>query len=167
MGEPPDPDPAEPDPPDPDPEGTDPGDSAEQRAAEPVILALASDRLGVDLRPERLRTPGGRRVEIDGVGRTGSAVAVLAEVNAHQGPVLSGQRRKLLSDAFKLHWAGTFHDPRPRLVLCLACEEAARTFRPGANTWAAEALQALGIGVEVFDLDDGGAVRRAQDRQRR
>ena len=94
-------------------------------------------------------------------------VSVLAEVNAHHGAILSGQRRKLLTDAFKLHWVASFHEPRPRLVLCLACQDAARTFLPGANTWAAESLQVLGIGVEVFDIDDGGAVRRAQDRQRR
>lgn len=87
-----------------------PGSSAEQRAAERVMLDLLSAELGRSLEPARLTVPSGARVEIDGAddGRT-----VLVECWAHQGAPKAAQKHKVLSDALKLTWiASTIYPDR-------------------------------------------------------
>jgi hypothetical protein len=75
------------------------GDSAEQRAAERVMLDLLGAQLGRELNPATITVPSGERVEVDGAD---ASRAVLAECWAHQGPPKSAQRHKVLADAFKL-----------------------------------------------------------------
>ena len=142
------------------------GSSHEQRDAERVMLDLLGARLGVTLEPATITVPSGAWVEVDGAdpGRT-----VLVECWAHQGPPKSAQRHKVLSDALKLMWISTTIYPRPRLVLCLSDPLAAAPFQPTARSWAAQALQDLGITVEVVDLpaEVRQLIEAAQKRQYR
>lgn len=74
----------------------------------------------------------------------------------------------MLSDAFKLiHIARTL-DITPRLILCLSDPVAARHFTT-SRTWAADALRAFGVGIEIVVLpaDVNAAVLTAQRRQYR
>jgi hypothetical protein len=142
------------------------GSSREQRDAERVMLDLVGPRLGVALEPATITVPSGARVEVDGadVGRT-----VLVECWAHQGPPKSAQRHKVLSDALKLTWISTTIYPRPRLVLCMSDPLAAAPFQSTARSWAARALQDLGITISVVELpaDVRHMVELAQERQYR
>lgn len=144
---------------------TPPGDSAEQRTAERIILDAASVLLEARLDPRKIRTPTGVGVEVDGADQN---LTVLVEVWAHQGPVKPAQRHKVLSDALKLVWISSTLYPRPRLVLCLSDEEAARPFR-GERSWAAASLRDLGIEILVIDLPAHvrARLREAQHRQYR
>jgi hypothetical protein len=141
-----------------------PGDSREQRRAEAVMLDLLGARLGLTLQPRRIPVGGnGARVEIDGADEN---LTTLVEAWAHHGRPKVAQKNKVLADALKLlHVAGTL-TPSPRLVLCLCDAEAAHHFTT-ARSWAADALRAFGIGVEVVELpvDVREAVLTAQRRQ--
>lgn len=146
-------------------------DSAAQRDAEPAILARASEYFGTQLRPRKIRTPDGARVELDGISDDDS---VIAEVYAHQGTLNGSQPKNVLADALKLLWVRSWLSPSAQLVLCLGCERAGRTllWRDGTSrpqSWMAEALQDLGVAVHVFT--PGGrhveAVRAAQEAQYR
>lgn len=139
-------------------------DSAEQRAAEPLMLAALSDRIGVALAPCRIRLSGGAVADLDGadVERT-----VLVEVWAHQGTPRGSQPKKVLTDALKLLLVADVLPRRPdRLILCLSDPAAAAPFTT-ARSWAAVALRRFGIDVEVVDLpaEVRAAVEAAQDRQ--
>jgi hypothetical protein len=143
-----------------------PGSSHEQRAAERVMLDLLGRRLGVDLEPGVLTVPSGARVELDG---TDPARSLLVECWAHIGPPKSAQKHKVHSDALKLTWISQTLYPRPRLVLCFADREAAAHFLPSSRSWAARALQDLGIAVEIVELphDLREQLKAAQRRQYR
>ncbi|MFI9452448.1 hypothetical protein [Amycolatopsis sp. NPDC052450] len=142
-----------------------PGSSAEQRAAEVLMIAYLTKELGVELTPRPITTPSGARVEIDGVD---DARTVLVEAWAHQGPPKPAQKNKVLADAFKLSWIASTIMPRPRLVLCFSDVAAARPFREG-RTWAAAALRDLNIDIIVAALPDDvrTVIRSAQKRQYR
>lgn len=122
--------------------------------------------MGQKLNPARLTLPSGHRVEVGGADANRST---LAECWAHQGPPKSAQRHKVLADAFKLTWIATTIHPRPRLSLCLSDPLAAAPFAPHARSWAARALQDLGIAICVVDLpaDVRADLLRAQHRQYR
>ena len=140
------------------------GHSREQRDAEPIMLGLLGERLGVELRPRRIVLDEGIRVEVDGAT---DDLSILVEVWAHQGPPKSAQKHKVLADVLKLiHVAATL--PAPRLVLCLSDLEAARHFTT-ARSWAVHALRAFAIEVEVVELpaDIRAAIVAAQKRQYR
>jgi hypothetical protein len=143
-----------------------PGNSREQRDAERAMLDLLSQQLGQELNPATLTVPSGERVEVDGAD---AELSVLVECWAHQGPPKSAQRHKVLADAFKLSWISTTIYPRPRLILCLSDPLAAAPFVPGARSWAARALQDLGLIISVVDLPAGlrEDLLRAQRRQYR
>lgn len=143
-----------------------PGSSAEQRAAERVMLDLLGADLGLTLNPARITVSSGERVEVDGAD---ADHRVVVECWAHQGAPKAAQRNKVLSDAFKLHWIGTVLDPRPRRILCLSDPAAAAPFLPTARTWAARALHDLGIEIVVVTLPDTvrAAILDAQRRQYR
>ena len=142
---------------------TPPGSSTEQRAAERVMLDLVAGDIGCDLEPVTLTVPSGARVEVDGAdaGRT-----VLVECWAHQGTPKAAQKHKVLADALKLTWIASTIYPRPRLVLCLSDERAAAPFRPTSRSWAAQALQDLGITITVVDLP-AELRRRIEEAQKR
>lgn len=142
------------------------GSSQEQRDAERVMLDLAGVQLGVQLEPATITVPSGAWVEVDGAdaGRT-----VLVECWAHQGAPKPAQRHKVLSDVLKLTWIATTIYPRPRLVLCMSDPRAAAPFQPTARSWAARALQDLGVTILVVVLPDEvrELIEAAQQRQYR
>ncbi|MEU1687923.1 hypothetical protein [Micromonospora sp. NPDC005707] len=141
------------------------GDSAVQRHAEAVMLSLLADRLGVGLSPRRFVLEDGSRVEVDGADER---LAVLVEVWAHQGPPKSAQKHKVLADAFRLMFVASSLTTPPRLVLCLSDVEAAHHFTT-ARSWAAAALRAFGVEVELVELppETRSEIRAAQRRQYR
>ncbi|MEV0005378.1 hypothetical protein AB0H28_24250 [Micromonospora sp. NPDC050980] len=124
------------------------GDSATQRRAEGVMLALLGERLGQALQPRRFLLPDGARVEVDGADEV---LSVLVEAWAHQGPPKPAQKNKVLADAMRLLFVASTHPTRPRMVLCLSDEEAARHFTT-SRSWAASALRAFDVQVEVVEL---------------
>jgi hypothetical protein len=130
------------------------------------MLDLLSDRLGLALEPSTITVPTGARVEVDG---SDTARSVLVECWAHLGPPKPAQKNKILADALKLTWISTTLYPRPRRILCLADAEAAAPFMPGSRSWAARALQDLGIAVEIVELpaELRTQVAAAQQRQYR
>ena len=115
------------------------------------MLDLLAVEVGHELEPARLTVPSGARVEVDGAD---ADRRILVECWAHQGPPKAAQRHKVLADAFKLTWIATTIYPRPRLILCLSDEQAAAPFLPTSRSWAAQALQDLGIVVTVVHLPD-------------
>ena len=101
--------------------------------------------------------------------RSDARRTVLVECWAHQGPPKAAQKHKVLADALKLTWIASTLYPRPQLILCLSDPQAAAPFQPGARSWAAQALQDLGIRIEIVDLPDDirESVVSAQHRQYR
>lgn len=143
-----------------------PGHSREQRDAERVMLDLLGLQLGVVLESARIVVTDGTRVEVDGAD---AARSVLVECWAHQGPPKVAQKHKVLADTLKLTWIATKIEPRPRLFLCLGDPLAARPFLPTSKSWAARALQDLGVTIAVVELplEVKEKVRAAQQRQYR
>jgi hypothetical protein len=139
------------------------GDSREQRAAEPVMLALLSERLGVELAPRRIALGEGVRVEVDGAD---ADCTVLVEAWAHQGPPKVAQKHKILADVLKLRHVAARLPVEPRLVLCLSDPEAAHHF-VAARSWAAQAVRDSGVEVEIVELSAElrATIREAQRRQ--
>ena len=138
------------------------GDSAEQRAAEALLIEALAKRLGVDLVPKRYPLPDGGRVELDGWSET---PPIICEAWAHIGPAKSAQKNKLASDALKLAFAAQFMPPETRRILVLADRAAAAHLGPSA--WMTQALKAFGVEVEVVDLplEVVEGLRTAQRRQ--
>jgi len=144
------------------------GDSAEQRRAERLMLDLLERQLSCRLeRPWRRSLPGGGRLEVDG-GTDDPNNRLLVEAWAHQGPPKPAQRAKVLTDAFKLSFAATLLDRRPRLLLLFSDKEAAAPFL-SMRTWPAAAIREAGIEVVVVDLpeEERARIREAQRRQYR
>jgi hypothetical protein len=138
------------------------GDSGEQRSAERQMLAELEARLGIAFGGSKYPTPDSARLEIDGVSET---PLELCEAYAHQGSPKSGQKSKILADAFKLIYAERLAGKKARKIILLADEQAAAPFR--GKKWVAEAFRTLGIEVEVVDLGPElrERVRKAQARQ--
>lgn len=93
---------------------------------------------------------------------------LLVEAWAHQGPPKPAQKAKVLTDAFKLFFAGTLLSRRPRLILLFSDESAAAPFR-SLRTWPAAAIRVVGIEVVVVPLpeEERARIREAQRRQYR
>jgi len=136
------------------------GDALEYRRAEPIVLALVAERLGVKLGPAAMQLAGTARVDVDGVDEDRS---VFVEVFAHVGRLKGGQRHKVSNDALKLITLGREH-PNARLVVAFADAEAA-AFVIG-RSWLAVALRSAGIEVVVADIDNAlrDDLRAAQKR---
>ena len=71
-------------------------------------------------------------------------------------------------DAYKLMWLAATMDPRPRLLLCMSDDEAAKPFL-SAKSWRTQALRDVGVDVQVVPLPDDirRALEMAQVRQAR
>ena len=139
------------------------GDSAEQRAAEVVMLEALGNEVGAVLMKRRFRPVQGTWTEVDGVC---DDPPMLVEVWAHQGPPRPAQKAKVMTDAAKMVWVEAEFFPRgARKMLLLADPAAAAHFR-GAS-WMAAALAHFGIEVRVVDLPPNHleAVQIAQVRQ--
>jgi hypothetical protein len=140
------------------------GSSHEQRQAEPVMMALLGERLGLALRPRRIPIGDhGIRVEIDGADEN---LTTLVEAWSHHGKPKVAQKHKVLSDALKLIYVANTLPVAPRLILCLCDPEAAHHFTT-ARSWAADALRSFKVVVELVELpvDLKAAVLSAQRRQ--
>lgn len=127
-------------------------DSAAQRDAEPAILARASEHFEKTLRPRKVTTPEGGKVQLDGISDDNS---VIVEAYARQGELRGAQAKKVLTDALKLVWVRSWLSPSAQVVVCLGCEEAARTLlwqtaHSHPQSWMAEALRDLEVAVHVF-----------------
>jgi hypothetical protein len=132
-------------------------DSSAQRAAEP--LNAVAEFVGVPLAEATIDLGNGVKVQIDGASPDRS---VLFEAYAHVGPLLSGQSRKLTTDAFKLVWAGGRLGAR-RLVIAVADVEAeAYLLRPRA--WLTATLRDSSVEVVrvVIDAEAHARVVEAQ-----
>ena len=136
-------------------------DSTTQRDVEPVILAVVSTEIGVELGPRRLTLPSGAWCHVDGVS---ADERVLVEVFAHQGKVKGGQRGKIARDTLKLMTL-RHHRPEARLILALADPALVKSLT--AMSWLAEALRTFDVDVLFveIDADDRAAVAEAQVRQ--
>ena len=106
-----------------------------------------ADQLGVDLRPRRVEVGDGRWLELDAAP---DDLSVLCEAWAHQGPTKPAQRNKVVSDAFKLLFVAGAGVKKPRLVLLLSDEIAAKPFR--GRSWYAAALERPGFEIIVVAL---------------
>lgn len=141
------------------------GSSAEQRAAESLMLAVLSEQLGVALAPRRVNHPSGARVEVDGADQE---LSVLVECWAHQGPAKVAQKYKIVNDAVKLHWIAASLPPRPRrLIICVSDEAAVAHLR--GRSWQGQAIAGLGVELSVVRLppETVAAITAAQVRQYR
>lgn len=139
------------------------GDSAEQRDAEPVILAGLARQIGISLVPRKFSLEPSGFVTVDGASETPS---VLVEVWAHQGTPKAAQKAKVIADAFKLLWLDrTFFGGEARKILALSSAAAASHFQ--ADAWVAQAFRDLGIDVIVVPLPAPveAKILRAQERQ--
>lgn len=139
-----------------------PANSAEQRKAEPIMLAQLSADLGVELRAARLSSPSGAVIDVDGVSPDRS---VLAECWAHQGPAKVAQKWKLVNDAAKLQWAASWLDPRPqKLFLCVSDEAAVAHLR--GKSWQRQAIESMGVEIRVIELPEHVAAEVAEAQRR-
>lgn len=141
------------------------GDSAEQRAAEVLIVERISAELAVRLAPRVFTLADRRRVTVDGASED---PAILVEAWAHQGKPKPAQKAKVVSDALKLIWIDQArYRGDARKILALADAAAAAHFT--GRTWIAAALRDLRVEVCVVELpeDVRAALRAAQLRQRR
>ena len=138
------------------------GDSSEQRAAETLLIATLSKRLGVQLIPKRYSLPEGGRLEFDGWCEN---PPIICEAWAHIGPAKSAQKNKLAADALKLVFAARFMAQGTRRILILADRAAASHLGPSA--WMTQALKAFGVEIEFVDLPQEvvEGLRKAQKRQ--
>jgi|JI10StandDraft_1071094.scaffolds.fasta_scaffold48680_4 hypothetical protein len=133
---------------------THPSDSSAQRAAEPLIVAAVAEYVGLELMAETIDLGDGVQVQIDGAS---SDRSVLVEAYAHVGPRLSGQSRKLTTDAFKLVWAGR-RLGASRLVIAVADVDAeAYLLRPRA--WLTAALRDSAVEVLRVSIDAAATAR--------
>lgn len=138
------------------------GDSAEQRAAEALVLAAVATAVNAPLTKTRRRI-GGSSVEVDGIS---GDPPILVEAWAHQGPPRPAQKYKVMTDAIKLLLVERVLFPRgARKILALTDEAAAAHFRGGS--WMAEALREFGVEVMVVELPEEirEGIRLAQRRQ--
>jgi len=142
-----------------------PSHSGVQSEAEKATIKLLSVQLGVPLRHEKVMLREGVAVHIDGYHE--GPPLILAEVFAHQGPLKSGQRHKLMSDALKLLAASRMLrlEGEATLMLVLTDERAAEDFKRG---WRGAALDELGVEVRLVPLAPETAARvlAAQTTQR-
>jgi hypothetical protein len=141
-----------------------PGDSLEQREAETVMIGLLSTRLGIELRPERVKLPAGGWLQLDGYS---AAPLVACEAWAHQGEAKSAQKDKVTKDILKLMFVRSFLGDDTKLVLLFSDEAAAKFLR--GRSWRGQAMKTLGIEIEMVDLppDVREKVVLAQQRQYR
>ena len=139
-------------------------DSRAQRDAELVILAVLGERLGVTLCKTSIPTANGGRVEIDGASPDR---AVLVEVFAHHGKVLSGQSHKLAKDVLKLSWIREAVGAS-RAIIAIA-DPVVEQYLMRPTAWLTQAIADLGIEVVRvgIDAETSATVRQAQSAQYR
>lgn len=129
-----------------------PGDSTEQRDAENWLI----EQLAQDLHTTLVRH-GAPCVDVTGVELDGFALGdhpILAEAWAHIGEPKPAQKQKVLADALRLLWVERecFPGNQAGKYLVFGDAMAARHFRE--TSWAARALDSLGIEVRVFPFDE-------------
>lgn len=131
-----------------------PSDSTAQRDAEPLIIGAVAAYIGKELAPASIDLGDGVRVQIDGATVDRS---VLVEAYAHVGPLLSGQSRKLTTDAFKLVWAGA-RLGASRLIIAVADTDA-ETYLLRPRAWLTAALRDSAVEVLRVSIEDAARAR--------
>ncbi len=141
-----------------------PGNSLEQREAETAMVSLLAEKIGVDLKPERIQLPEGGWLQVDGFSKD---PRVACEAWAHQGEAKSAQKDKVTKDIFKLVFVRELMQADTRLIL-LFSDQAATKFLRG-RSWRAQAMRSLGVEIEVVDVpvEVRNRVIAAQKRQYR
>jgi hypothetical protein len=129
-----------------------PSDSTAQRDAEPLIIGAVAAYIGEELAPASIDLGDGVRVQIDGATVDRS---VLVEAYAHVGPLLSGQSRKLTTDAFKLVWAGA-RLGASRLIIA---DTDAETYLLRPRAWLTAALRDSAVEVLRVSIEDAARAR--------
>jgi hypothetical protein len=124
-----------------------PGDSLEQREAETAMIRLLSERLGVDLKPERVELPEGGWLQLDGFSLS---PRIACEAWAHQGEAKSAQKDKVTKDILKLMFTRGLVRADIRLILLFSDEAAAKFLR--GRGWRAQAMRSLGVEIHVVEL---------------
>ena len=140
-------------------------DSAEQREAEPWLVAALSKKLNVRLtNKRRLPLKEGGYVELDGCSES---PPVLCEAWAHLGAPKPAQKNKVMTDALKLLYASKLLKGKSRKILLFADEKAANAFR--GTSWRAQLLKEHNIELRVVELPPRlrRKVKEAQVRQNR
>jgi hypothetical protein len=137
-------------------------DSAEQRMAEPLILAGVARELGaIRLTPMTLTLEGGARVDVDGADEDQTT---FVEIFARQGRLKGAQFHKVARDALKLI---TIARARPGATLAIGFGSPEAAACVTGNSWLSEALKTWGVHVIVVDLDEAvrDSILAAQARQ--
>ncbi|MEW4490469.1 hypothetical protein AB1L42_20455 [Thalassoglobus sp. JC818] len=138
-------------------------DSKSQREVEVELVARLGKFLGVSLRPMSISLDG-CHIQLDGHYEDEKR-CVAAEAFSRIGTLRSGQRRKIMTDIFKLVFLDYMSDKEVEKYLVFADEKSA-TFLQG-KSWAAKALNAFDIKIYIASLPDASVKRLldARDRQ--
>ena len=138
------------------------GDSSEQLSAESEMLELLGRELGTKLSGKNLQVFEDAQVQIDGVSED---PPILCEAFAHQGSLKPGQRKKVITDAFKLLAVEKALGSKYRKIILFANDEASKPFM--GKSWYSRAFSELGIDVITVKLSSSTAacLRGAQQRQ--
>jgi len=139
-----------------------PGDSSEQQEVEEWLVDALSKKLGVTLSKKTWSLDGGSWIELDGFCES---PMILCEAWAHIGPPKSAQKNKVMTDAFKLLFVGTFFEGNGQRILLFADPDAGAHFQ--GKSWMARCLREHDIRIEVIELPPElkAKVLKAQRRQ--
>src|SRR6266851_1004980 len=129
-------------------------DSAVQRSAEPVCLALVNAALSTRLAPEQIRLDDRTQFCVDGIDRE---ARVLCEIFAHMGVLEDGQKKKLAKDILKLLAVEHALAGRWRKVICVI-DKPARDFLCG-KSWCAGVAREFHFEVVTPPLDESFCLR--------
>ncbi len=141
---------------------TQPGDSIEQRQAEKWLLDALSRELEVKLTTRKFELDGASYIQLDGYCES---PPVLCEAWSHIGPPKSGQKHKVMTDAFKLLFTNEIIGCNAQCILLFADRDAAEPFIH--KSWMAQCIEKYGIKVRVIEFppEIKAKVLKAQERQ--
>lgn len=127
-----------------------------------MLIDLLARKLGTSLVKKQIGLPGGGWLEVDGAS---DSPPIICEAWAHIGSAKGGQKHKLVTDAFKLVFAGQLLPPETRKILVLGDADAVQHLR--GRGWMAQALRANNIEIGVVDVpkEMRERLREAQRRQ--
>jgi hypothetical protein len=132
-----------------------PSDSTEQKEAERVLVDLLSREVGMKLSEQVLQLED-CQVKLDAMGQDGDRI-VIGEAFARLSKLKAGQKRKILTDAFKLAFV-TEHlrknhagqNPKVEAYLVFASENVSATLK--GEAWASGAIKAFGLEIRHYSL---------------
>ena len=146
------------------------GDSAAQMAAEKEMILAFGREQGIEFESSKRNLPlDGIKVEIDGYGTSGHRI-LLVEAFARTKKPLCGQKRKILTDAFKLVFLTqrlANNQPNAKIEGHLVFLSAAVRDSVGRENWASAALSHFNIKAHVVSVGENVKIRvqRAEQNQ--